>query len=534
MREPARTVRASRGGTVVGLLLGASLAVAVGASDAGAATIRVERNRDAGARSLRAAIDRANVTPGADRIVLVGERRKNGKRKKLFRLTRCVDPMNEENANADGDLDYTGAGRLVISGRNARVRNTCAGERVLENLGGSLVIRKATLERGRALAGGGGIRSVGSLTAVRTIVRRNRAQFGGGGISAVGPTLVLRDSAVTANASEGNGGGLETIGSATVAGTTVSRNEATFNGGGISKSSGTLAIEGSTLRGNRAGGNGGGLNSAFGMTTVAKSTVRANRAALNGGGISKAFGELATVNLTVTGNRAVAGSGGGLSSAFEATAIRSSTVTANESAAGAGGIQRSFDSTTIAMTIVAGNSGVQCSGVASLDFNLASDASCNPIGSDQPNSDPRLMPLANNGGPTLTHALRRSSPALNVIPAALGPGKDQRGAPRAAGNADVGAYERIRCWGIVVNRVGTSGADVLRGTRRSDGILALGGRDRLIGRKGRDGLCGGRGRDTLEGGAGNDRLDGEQGMDRCDGGPGRDRARACEATTRVP
>ena len=64
---------------------------------------------------------------------------------------------------------------------------------------------------------------------------------------------------------------------------------------------------------------------------------------------------------------------------------------------------------------------------------------------DTLNSDPRLAPLGNNGGPTLTHALLSDSPAIDRGNNAAGLGYDQRGIgfPRVKGaGADIGAYER--------------------------------------------------------------------------------------------
>ena len=61
---------------------------------------------------------------------------------------------------------------------------------------------------------------------------------------------------------------------------------------------------------------------------------------------------------------------------------------------------------------------------------------------------PGLGPLANNGGPTLTHALLKGSPALNTVPKDRGGcgtkvTKDQRSIKRPQGTkSDVGAYEK--------------------------------------------------------------------------------------------
>lgn len=57
--------------------------------------------------------------------------------------------------------------------------------------------------------------------------------------------------------------------------------------------------------------------------------------------------------------------------------------------------------------------------------------------------NPGLLPLADNGGPTLTHALSPDSIALNSGPAARCLREDQRGKTRGIsdGFCDVGAYE---------------------------------------------------------------------------------------------
>jgi hypothetical protein len=58
------------------------------------------------------------------------------------------------------------------------------------------------------------------------------------------------------------------------------------------------------------------------------------------------------------------------------------------------------------------------------------------------NTDPKLGPLADNGGPTLTMALLQGSPAIDAGDDTAAPPIDQRGFPRPFGLAsDIGAYE---------------------------------------------------------------------------------------------
>jgi hypothetical protein len=226
--------------------------------------------------------------------------------------------------------------------------------------------------------------------------------------------------------------------------------------------------------------------------------------------------------------------------------LNNATLTGNTAPVGNGGaIRIETGTTTLSNTIVASNTGGECStstgAFASAGYNIASDASCGLTGAgDRQGVDPKLASLADNGGPTRTHALKKGSPAIGggsptIARAAGGPScepTDQRGLPRK--DCDVGAYELVLCARVPVNRIGTGGKDVLRGTGKADGMLGLGGKDRLIGKGGKDGLCGGPGKDKLNGGPGKDKLNGGPGKDVCNGGPGTDRARKCETTRNIP
>jgi hypothetical protein len=75
--------------------------------------------------------------------------------------------------------------------------------------------------------------------------------------------------------------------------------------------------------------------------------------------------------------------------------------------------------------------------------NVIGDGSCNPGGADQSSTDALLGPLADNGGPTLTHALGAGSPAIDAAIAGACPATDQRGVSRPSGaGCDAGAVEQ--------------------------------------------------------------------------------------------
>jgi hypothetical protein len=72
------------------------------------------------------------------------------------------------------------------------------------------------------------------------------------------------------------------------------------------------------------------------------------------------------------------------------------------------------------------------------------DANGNLVGTPAHPIDPRLGPLANNGGPTQTMALLHGSPAVNSG-GTTSLQFDQRGAPYArvvGGKLDMGAFEK--------------------------------------------------------------------------------------------
>jgi uncharacterized delta-60 repeat protein len=98
-----------------------------------------------------------------------------------------------------------------------------------------------------------------------------------------------------------------------------------------------------------------------------------------------------------------------------------------------------------------------------------------------------------------------------------GPGTGPGGGGPGGGKSKV-----PRCAGKKATIVGTNKPNRLKGTRRADVIVALGGNDRIDGGRGNDLVCAGDGNDSVKGSTGNDRLYGQNGKDNLDGGAGRD------------
>ena len=232
-------------------------------------------------------------------------------------------------------------------------------------------------------------------------------------------------------------------------------------GGGIYNGGrSTLNLTDSTVRDNHTAlVDGGGIYAFFNAAIhIENSTISGNRAGNVGGGI-RMLGNATVVNSTISGNTSTAWYGGAVFHTDGVMSVVNSTITANVAPpwAGAAVFVGTFTSAsatlTLANTIVGPNQDFGCfaghfgPGVVSLasgGHNVFTDGSCHPAGSDQVVGDSALGALADNGGPTWTHALLEGSPAIDAADAAVCPLTDQRGVPRPQGPAcDVGAFERV-------------------------------------------------------------------------------------------
>lgn len=411
-----------------------------------AATISVVGNGDAAPScnntnqaddNLRSAICYANATAGDHTITLPAG---------TYTLSRTG---SSEDANSTGDLDINlGSGKtLTINGASAASTIIDANDldRVFHILSGTVVINNVTITDGTAPTGtgrrgGGGIYIAGSsvLTLNNCVLSDNTANVDNGATGGGGGALE-------------NNGGAVTINSSTFSGNTAVR------GGAIYVNSGkVVTVTKSIFSGNTASGSGGGLYN-IGTSTITESLFTNNSATLTGGGLHNySGGQITLTNSTLSGNTSV--NGGGVRNYDGTLTFTHCTISGNTATTGSGGgILRVAGTVNLSNSIVANNSaatGPDCSGtVTSGGYNLIESttgctvsATNNIIG-----SDPSLAALANNGGPTQTHALNEGSPAIDVIPnGTSGCGStyttDQRGSsytrPSPDGGAcDIGAYE---------------------------------------------------------------------------------------------
>jgi CSLREA domain-containing protein len=425
---------------------------------------------DVGTCTLRAAIQEANEQGGGTINLNPGT------------YVLAIKPDGALPLAATGDLDIYG--ELTISGGGAAKTIVDGGgiDRVFAmQVASRVTLSDVTVRNGKALPGddGGGIWNYGDLTLENVTVSGNAtrtdatltADAPGGGIFNAG-TLQLRNCTITGNSAADMGGGIHNKGIMTVLQSTITNNTAaTDRGGGINNFNQATVIL-SSITGNQATSSGGGIENG-GRLILTHSTVSGN-SGQDGGGIHN-VGGLHMTDATVTGNTARQ-HGGGIANDFSSEALKGSlklngvTIAGNrageknEGAPAGGGIANHKPAaTTIANSIVAGNRDAggkapDCVGkLLSAGYNLIQNTDgCKVRGTQTgviTGKDPKLGPLAKNGGPTQTMALLSGSPAIDAAnPAKPGSGNgacevtDQRGQPRAVNRAgqtvcDLGAFE---------------------------------------------------------------------------------------------
>jgi CSLREA domain-containing protein len=231
-----------------------------------------------------------------------------------------------------------------------------------------------------------------------------------------------------------------------ISGITISNGNVPNSLGGSILNFGTLTVTGSTISGNYAD-LGGGFYSTTGnlynpskKTTVTNSTISGN-SSTRGGGVLNWAGLTVIEHSTITKNTAPSGGGSGVASSADVntrTEVLSSIISDNAN-------------TDVDFLGVVG---ISPNTFASNGYNLIGDGNATSEfieAGDQTNvGDPKLGALADNGGPTNTHALLAGSPAIDKGNIDLT--TDQRGerrpfddptiAPATGGdNSDIGSFE---------------------------------------------------------------------------------------------
>ena len=225
------------------------------------------------------------------------------------------------------------------------------------------------------------------------------------------------------------GGAISNLENLTLDAVSIVDNQAFFGGGVSNELSGVLSLTNSTIANNQAAQEGGGI-STRGAFTAANATISGNGAAGNGAAIAALGGSIASTlnltNVTLTNNT---GNDGVYFSTVDGPTIAT------------------FNNTIIDSSVTGvGSNGTTLAG----GYNLFANADPGITGvGNLFNQTSLLGPLADNGGPTLTHALLLDSPANNAGGNALALDgnenlllTDQRGERRNQFNTiDIGAVE---------------------------------------------------------------------------------------------
>jgi CSLREA domain-containing protein len=346
-----------------------------------------------------------------------------------------------EFASLQGDLNVTAGSTIVIQGAGAgsnpavhTIIQACTAPQTGDDACGTGALSGETGVEDRVLD----VRPGGNLTLEDLTVRHGRlaASIGSGGVGAASASsLTITRSVVTRNRGVSGSGGIAAAGSLTITDSTISENVGSLFGGGI-RAEGGLTLLRSTVSGNSVvGGLGGGIFIGTTTATIANTTISGNSAG-SGGGVHILSGTGHTlVNVTIAANTGV--TMGGLR-------------------VGSAGFNPSV---TLTNTLIAANAFIECTvsdGTLTGGHNVVEDGDCGGI-VDGANGNVTGVPglldttLADNGGPTRTHALLTGSPALAAgdatacADAATVDNVDQRGLTRPQGAAcDVGAYEALR------------------------------------------------------------------------------------------
>jgi hypothetical protein len=341
----------------------------------------------------------------------------------------------------DSDVSIFGLGveNLAIDGQgNGRVFNVASGSTVTVN--------DLTITGGDSgIGNGGGILTAGDLTLGNVAVEGNMAS-NGGGIYSVG-SLALNNVVVRGNTASYGGAIYQSGGSLTVTQSTIANNTNITLGGGLFTSTASVLIEDSTIDNNSAVA-AGGIYSFDSDVSILNSTISTNTAVGGFGGLyfnGTSGGNSATlINATVANNNAGTGQGGGIysQSAAYPIVLYGTIVAENYNSSGASDVYGTFDD----------DSSYNLIGAITGSTNLADGTTLS--GTSGSPLDPELVVLGDYGGPTRTHALLSTSPAIDhgstTVAAIAGILQDQRGYMRyfddpvhvgTDGSIDIGAME---------------------------------------------------------------------------------------------
>ncbi|MBA3866539.1 MAG: hypothetical protein H0X42_09380 [Solirubrobacterales bacterium] len=345
----------------------------------------------AGDCALRQAVDKGNLTPGPDTVILPAGQ-----------YFLKIPGSGEDEV---GDLNVV-EGKLAVQGAGARKSIIDAGKiesRIFEvKPGTGLSLSGSTVTGGNTEDDGGGIfveEAPLNLDGVSVSANESFNSGEGGGIFSEEAEVTIRASSISGNRNSGDGGGIAAYG----------------------KEHGVLSIENSTLADN-----------------VVDTSLYPGKPGWGayGGAMEGSVGQTTLRNVTIEGNSIRDGNGGEEGSGAAISAEPKPGVVFN-----------------VVNTIIFGNTATlteefgECiAPLTSEGHNLegpepAGEPRCFEAASDLI-ANPLLGALANNGGEADTLALTAGSPAIDTGDASRCPATDQCGVPRPQfSGCDIGAFE---------------------------------------------------------------------------------------------
>ena len=286
----------------------------------------------------------------------------------------------------------------------------------------NLALKNGCADGGLIDGSGAAIQNLGQLSVESTVISFNATIARGAGIYNLGTISAIENSTLLTNSAGYLGGGIYNEGTiGTIQNSTFHDNYVDDGLGGGILNNGTInTIQNSTFSANSASEGGGILNAGITINTIQNTTFSRN-STQSGGAISNHSTIDTIENNTFSGSSATS-AGKAIRNIGTIENLRNSLFHSNTSSGGADECENNGKGT-----------------ITNSNNNMSDDAFSNCPGISTPLTSSTVAPLADNGGPTMTHALSAGSEAIDASGAGATT-TDQRGFS-AFNTRDIGAFE---------------------------------------------------------------------------------------------